>query len=100
MARRLRNYDDSGSSLFDLKLTGPRGWLTGTSKEGLNNSQFNLMTPLGSITVAGLAGAAAGYIPATGMYLVGDFFFLLISATVLLRLVLMLDESTRNQNSN
>ena len=75
-----------------------RGRLTGAAKEGLNTSQFNFMTPLGAITVAGLAGAAAGYIPGIGMYLVGDFFFLLISATVFLRLVLMLDESTRNRN--
>lgn len=72
-----------------------RGRLTGAAKQGLSTAQFNFMTPLGAITIGGLAAATAGFIPAVGMYLVGDFFFLLISATVFLRLVLSLDVSTK-----
>ncbi len=76
-----------------------RSRLTGEQKEGLSTAQFNFMTPLGALTILGLIGAAFGQIPAMPMYLVGDFFFLLISATVFLRLVFMLDESAKNRTA-
>ena len=75
-----------------------RSRLTGAQREGLSTGQFNFMTPLGALTIVGLIGAAVGRVPAMGMYLLGDFFYLLISATVFLRLVFMLDESAKNRS--
>lgn len=74
-----------------------RGRLTGDAADGLNTTQFNIMTPLGAVTIMGLVAAVAGAIPPMGMYLMGDFFFLLISATVFLQLVLKLEEGARRR---
>jgi hypothetical protein len=73
-----------------------RARLTGDLAQGLNTTQFNIMVPLGGIIILGVIVGAAGLVEASGMYLVGVFYFLLAIASYFHRLVMMLDEGARN----
>lgn len=75
-----------------------RARLTGPQQQGLNTAQFNLMVPLGVVVILAVIAGAAGLVAASGMYLVGVFYFLLAIASYFLRLVLMLDDGVRNSS--
>ena len=72
--------------------------MTGKQLEGLSATQFNLLVPLGLLSVLVAAAAAAGFVPAMGAYLIGVVAFIMGIASLFLRLVLMLDDSWRNRD--
>lgn len=83
---------------YVLGMISTRSKLTGKQLEGLSATQFNLLVPLGLLSVLVAATAAAGFIPAMGAYLIGVLAFIMGIASLFLRLVLMLDESWRNRD--
>jgi predicted permease len=83
---------------YVLGMVSARSKLTGKQLEGLSTAQFNLLVPLGLLSVLVAAIAAAGFISAMAAYLVGVFAFIMGIASLFLRLVLMLDDSWRNRD--
>ncbi|HXM00756.1 MAG TPA: hypothetical protein VN932_12565 [Rhizomicrobium sp.] len=74
-----------------------RSRLTPEQLEGLSAAQFNAIVPPGVLCVVAALVAAAGFIPVHGTYLLGVFYFLMGIASLFLRLVFMLDDSTRDR---
>lgn len=83
---------------YVLGMISARSSLTGKQLEGLSTAQFNLLVPIGLLSVLVAAIAVAGIIPAMAAYLVGVFAFIMGIASLFLRLVLMLDDSWRNRD--
>jgi hypothetical protein len=83
---------------YVLGMISARSKLIGKQLEGLSTAQFNLLVPLGLLSVLLAGTAAVGLIPAMASYLVGVFAFIMGIASLFLRLVLMLDESWRNRD--
>jgi hypothetical protein len=81
---------------YVLGMISTRSKLTGKQLEGLSATQFNLLVPLGLLSVVVAAIAAAGLIPAMAAYRV--LAFIMGIASLFLRLVLMLDDSWRNRD--
>lgn len=82
---------------YVVGMISARSKLTGKQLEGLSTAQFNLLVPLGLISVLVAASAVVDLVPAMAAYLVGVFAFIMGIASLFLRLVLMLDDSWRNR---